>query len=110
MSGGARGMRIIDVDPVPVAQIAYTRASRADRAEHVLLDFLAVHVDRLPDDLDAIIVTADLQGYDTDGRAHPRLLGEAVAEKAAELAMDGRIGPPTASESSSPATIGRTPI
>ena len=54
------GMRIFEVDPVPVAQIAYTRASRAGRPEHVLLDFLPIRVDRLPDGLDAIIVTADL--------------------------------------------------
>ena len=86
-------MRIIDIDPVPVAEIAYARASRAGCAEHVLLDFLAVRVDRLPDGLDAIIVTADLQGYGTDSRSHSRLLGEAVAGKAAELAADGRIGP-----------------
>jgi hypothetical protein len=90
---GSLRIQIIEVDPAPLAQIAYTRASRFGLAENVLLDFVAVRVDRLPRGVRAIVIIADLQGYDTAGRSHPRLLGEAVVEKAAELSTNVEIVP-----------------
>lgn len=86
-------MRITRIGREPLEEIAYIRASRAGGVEEALLDILAVGVNRLPDGLGAIVVTADLQGYSTGRRSHPRLLGEEVAEKVGWLASEGRIGP-----------------
>lgn len=84
-------MRITRLEPDPVARIPFVRAARGGGPEDALLDVLAARVDRLPDGLGALVVTADLQGYAVDERSRPRLLGEAVAEQLGHLASTGRL-------------------
>ena len=85
-------MKIIDFESVPFRILPYLNAGRGPG--QFTKDLLPIHraaVDRLPDDTDAVIVTADLQGREVfpKGRPHSpdglRLLGEVLP---AELADD----------------------
>lgn len=75
-------MRIIDFPPTPLTEFRYLNAGR--RAGAFYQERLPIHharVDQLPPDLDAIIVTADLQGREQFQEANGgplRLLGEVV--------------------------------
>lgn len=85
-------MKIIQFEPVPFRILPYLNAGRG--SGQFTKDPLPIHraiVDRLPDDTDAIIVTADLQGREVFAKGRPhsfdglRLLGETLP---AELADD----------------------
>lgn len=80
-------MRILEFTQQPVTEIRYLNAGRG--AGNFYEDRLAVHrgvVDRLPAGLDALLVTADLQGrerfQDRKAKDEPlRLLGEVLPER-----------------------------
>ncbi|MEZ6132149.1 MAG: metallophosphoesterase [Planctomycetaceae bacterium] len=80
-------MRITSFNNEPISEIPFLNAGRGQGSFYV--DRLPVHVghlSRLPDDLDAIIATADLQGRERfqDGiGGPPRLLGEVLPERLA---------------------------
>lgn len=80
-------MRITSFNNEPVSEIPFLNAGRGQGSFYV--DRLPVHVghlSRLPNDLDAIIATADLQGRERfqDGiGGPPRLLGEVLPERLA---------------------------
>jgi hypothetical protein len=60
-----------------------------------VLPVLEGTVDALPDGVEALVVTSDLQGVELTRRpdATPRLLGEVVAERLAEHAAEGLLPP-----------------
>ncbi|MEZ6125825.1 MAG: metallophosphoesterase [Planctomycetaceae bacterium] len=80
-------MRITSFNNEPISEIPFLNAGRGQGSFYV--DRLPVHVGQLsglPDDLDAIIATADLQGRERfqDGiGGPPRLLGEVLPERLA---------------------------
>ncbi len=81
-------MRIIDFKPEPITEYRFLNAGR--RAGQFYIDRLPVHhaiVDRLPEGLSALIVTADLQGRETllEAAGQPlRLLGEVLPQRLAQ--------------------------
>ena len=83
----AEEMRITSFSNEPISEIPFLNAGRGQGSFYV--DQLPVHVAQLtglPDDLDAIIATADLQGRERfqDGiGGPPRLLGEVLPERLA---------------------------
>jgi len=91
-------MRITSFNREPISEIPFLNAGKGQGSCYV--DRLAVHLGQLsdlPDDLDAIIATADLQGRerfeDGDG-GPPRLLGEVLPERlVAELLPNLNISP-----------------
>lgn len=81
-------VQIMNLEERPVLQIPFLNAGR--RAGGFYEDILPVHVGRvtqLPDDVDAILVTADLQGrerFEEAAGGPPRLLGEVLPARFAE--------------------------
>jgi len=78
-------MKILNLHPEPIEVFDFLNAGR--RPNQFYVDKLPVYVaevDRLPEDLDAIVVTADLQGRETFPERRqsdqPRLLGEVLPE------------------------------
>lgn len=84
----ATAMQILSVEHEPVLTIPFLNAGR--RAGGFFEDGLPVHVGevaRLPDDVDAVLITADLQGrerFEDSPGGPPRLLGEALPSRLAE--------------------------
>ncbi len=79
-------MKLHSVDPQPFHRLRYQCAARGGGTERRLLPFLRGRVDRLPAEVEALVVTADLQGVVTSPFHEPYLLGLAVAECLSELA------------------------
>lgn len=88
-------MRIVTIDTAPFDELAY-RLVRQDRAVvWERLPLLFATVDEMPNGIDAIIATSDLQGRTANHENRPgRLLGEAVAEHCALLGLIGSLPPP----------------
>lgn len=88
-------MKIIQSKPTTLSSMEYLEAAPGGRStRRRKLDFELMHVDSLPDGLDALVVTSDLQAREivSDGRCG-RLLGAAVADQLSMLANTGVIPP-----------------
>ena len=88
-------MRVLDWSPSPIHEVSYRFAGQLGRLETASLQVTRATVESLPDGLDAIVLTSDLQGREwpcKSGRA-ARLLGEVVAEELALLAELGTLPP-----------------
>lgn len=80
-------IHILSIGPEPFHSIDHFSAGTRDSVVRAGLPFLRAVVDRLPDGVDAIIATSDLQGVvSPPGQWRPRLLGIALAEELAILA------------------------
>lgn len=81
-------MRIVQLDREPLHTLAYLDAAPGGGSQTRQLPLLRGRVDHLPAQLDALLVTSDLQGRaalaEADGAL--RLLGEALAEEYLTLA------------------------
>lgn len=84
-------MKIESWGKAPLAEIVYLSASPSGGADTKVLSVDQAFVDKLPDDLDAILVASDLQGIVTDWAAGgvPVLLGEHLAEIYLSMADSG---------------------
>ena len=97
-SNGSRGwewhMRILEFDAHPFHSLHYSLTASA-RGPSQVLGFYRAAIDVLPSDLDAIVVTGDLQGIELgDGESNrARLLGEVVASEIGILQMQSRLPP-----------------
>lgn len=89
-------MRILGIDERPIEELRFLNASRRGRAEVERLPVLRARVDGLPEELDAIVATSDLQGVAPVRSAFGanRLLGEALAERLVDLAEADVLPPP----------------
>ncbi len=87
-------IEIVELEETAVADLRYLNASRRGGTEVCHLVIQRARVLGLPEDLDAIIATSDLQGIVPDPRTREAtLLGVAVAEALEELAFDGVLPP-----------------
>ena len=86
-------LRILSIEPTPFHSLPFLNVSSSGKPVRELLPFLRGQVEGLPEGLDALFITADLQGRvrSDGGSALTRLLGESVAECAEELAAQGLI-------------------
>lgn len=75
-------MRILSLSPTPLASIPYANAGHDGRAYRAVLPVLCGTVDRLPQGVEALVVTGDLQGRQWEGLAEgrARLIGEVLPE------------------------------
>jgi Icc protein len=80
-------VRVISLQLEPVEQIRYLNASRRGGTEVCRLPVLRGVVEGLPEGLDAVVATSDLQGVVQSPGKPPELLGAAVARRCAELAV-----------------------
>jgi Icc protein len=85
-------MRISAVEASPFHVLPYTASSSANSARGEL-PFFRASVDELPDSLEAIIATADLQGFAGAGETLVGL-GEAVASTIAQLQRERKLPAP----------------
>jgi Icc protein len=78
-------MRIIKLNDGNIAEIPFHCAGRGHQKSYIdRLPIQIAKVSGLPDELDALIATSDLQGRETQemaSGANPRLLGERIAEE-----------------------------
>lgn len=86
-------MRVIDWSPTPIHEVPYRLAGQSGRVETASLLVTVATVESLPDGLDALVLTSDLQGREwlTPPGGEARLLGEVVAEELAILAELGTL-------------------
>jgi Icc-related predicted phosphoesterase len=85
-------LEILEIEETAVADLRYRNASRRGGTEVCHLVVERARVRGLPDTLDAIIATSDLQGIVPDPRTREStLLGVAVAELLEELAFDEKL-------------------
>lgn len=86
--GYPAGVRIVQIDREPLHTLAYLSAAQRGGSETRELPLLRARVDELPAQLDALLVTSDLQGRAALAEAGGalRLLGERLAEDYVELA------------------------
>lgn len=87
-------LRITRIDPEPLERIPSVNAAPGGRrTEYTFVPVYRAYVEGLPESLQGLLVTSDLQGYDTD-RVPPqerRLLGHVVADFTDDLAELGMI-------------------
>ncbi|HLL22506.1 MAG TPA: metallophosphoesterase [Kofleriaceae bacterium] len=83
----SRILTIQHIADTPLAEVRYLNAARRGGTEVARLPIVEAFVDTLPDELDAIVVTSDLQGIAPGAQ----LLGICVAEVLEELAFDGAL-------------------
>lgn len=88
-------MRIVSIEESPFHLLPYRNVGGDRRIVRATLPFLRAKVDALPNGLDAIMATADLQGreFPTNESANGRLLGEHLAEHCALFAETGMLPP-----------------
>ena len=87
-------LEVIEIEEAAVADLRYLNASRRGGTEVCHLAIQRARVRGLPESLDAIIATSDLQGIVHDPRTREStLLGVAVAELLEELAFDAVLPP-----------------
>jgi 3',5'-cyclic-AMP phosphodiesterase len=95
MRQAAPARRVIEItgfDEAPLHWLRYRNAARFGGSENRMLEIGRARVRGLPDMLDAIVVTSDLQGIAPDPRTgEPALMGLAVAVALEELASGGRL-------------------
>jgi len=86
-------MRITDLQPKPFYTLPYANVSSSRRVVEDWLPFLRASVDSLPAALDAIVLTADLQGREiADEYTKPtKLLGEMLAAEIGVLRELGEL-------------------
>ena len=91
MQRGARHQCAIEIsgfDAAPIDRIRYRNAARGGGSTVETLEITRAHTRGLPDSLDAIVVTSDLQGIVPDPRtSEPALLGVCVAKALEALAF-----------------------
>jgi hypothetical protein len=88
-------MRVVDPRPRPVARVAHRYARRGGGTATAALPVVALGVDRVPDGVDAVLVTSDLQGVAPSPLGgEPVLLGLALADHLALWAAEGLTPPP----------------
>src|SRR2546423_15307894 len=85
-------MRISAIDAAPFYVLPYSVSPSANSA-HGELPFFRCFVDEMPDSLDAILATADLQGV-VDAGGVLITLGEALPKAIERLQADGHIPAP----------------
>lgn len=79
-------MRIVSIEPQPFFRLRYLNAARGGGTESQLLPFHRGTVDVLPSPLEALVLTADLQGVVPDPLTREAvLLGVAVVDALTEL-------------------------
>lgn len=88
--GQHRGMRLLSLEERPFHRIRFLNAAKRGGTETGHLPFLRGQVDALPDGLDALLLTGDLQGVVQDWTAS-RLLGLEVAAACVSLAERGSL-------------------
>lgn len=87
-------LSILEVATREVAFVRYRNAARGGGTETARLPIVLARARGLPEPLDALIATSDLQGIVPDPRTREStLLGCAVAETLEELAFDGALPP-----------------
>lgn len=80
------------VDPAPLHTLRYLNAARRGGTETARLEVLRGRVDGLPEGLDALLATSDLQGVVPDPHTgESTLLGVYVAEALEELGFEGKV-------------------
>ena len=88
-------MRVLAVEAEPLDELPAWNAAGRGEIEEIRVPILRASVDSLPEPLDAIVATADLQALEPpNGATPPRLLGEALAEGLLELGVRGEIPAP----------------
>ncbi len=88
-------LRIHSIDSEPFHSLAYHYAAKRGRTAQGRLPFLHGTIEDLPEDLDGIVVTADLQGIVLRRDSwEPRLLGLGVADELEVLSEFGDIPSP----------------
>ncbi|KFA88353.1 metallophosphoesterase family protein [Archangium violaceum] len=89
-------MRILSIETTPVHEWTYLSASPRGGSELQHLPLLSATVDTLPPELEALIVTSDLQGVATNAEFEgaAALLGEVLAEELVILADLGELPHP----------------
>jgi 3',5'-cyclic-AMP phosphodiesterase len=85
-------MRVLSIAENPLHRIPYRSARPGGGQELGNLPLLEAEVDGMPEELDAVIVTADLQAREV--LPGQRLLGELLAAECVVLAKLGRLPPP----------------
>lgn len=90
-------LEILDIDETPLIEIPCVSAAPGGRRfEERTLPVLCGRVAGLPEPLDALVVTSDLQAYDTYQAPTPqrRLIGHVLAERLGAMAEDGQLPDP----------------
>jgi 3',5'-cyclic-AMP phosphodiesterase len=91
-TGRRRVLEITGFDLDALHRIRYRNTVRGGGSRNEMLEIRRARMTGMPDGLDALIATSDLQGIVPDPRTgDPALLGLAVAEALEELALDGRL-------------------
>ncbi|HSA52548.1 MAG TPA: metallophosphoesterase [Yinghuangia sp.] len=87
-------MRVLNGKVEPVTQVRYRRARRGGGTESALLTVESLRVDTLPDGVDAVVLTGDLQGIaPSPYGGEDVLLGIALADHMAVWAASGLLPP-----------------
>lgn len=86
-------MRIVKLPTEPVHELLFINAKRGGGTQTERLPILRGHVDRLPDGVDALLITSDLQGVAPSWRSGGEsvLLGEALADELDTLTSLGHL-------------------
>jgi 3',5'-cyclic-AMP phosphodiesterase len=88
-------MRIIEIQEKPIHRIQFLNAAKRGGVESQVLAITKARVDSLPNGLEAILVTGDLQGVVKVWQlGTTRLLGEALADEYIMLAREGLVPNP----------------
>jgi hypothetical protein len=88
-------MRIVSLSDEVVHQIQYVLCASGGHPTTVTLDVTTGSGTGLPDDLDALLITSDLQGREAHSPTWPpRLLGEVLADDLTPLSELGVVPPP----------------
>ncbi|WP_448569414.1 hypothetical protein, partial [Thermus sp.] len=85
-------LRVLDLDPHPLAQVEYLFPKEGGAFGVASLPFLRGRVEGLPPGVEGLLFTGDLQGWDGEGRP----LGLVLPGVLRELAATGAIPPPSA--------------
>ena len=86
----------LEVDAEPFAGMSYLNAVANGRSESTMLGFYRGRASWIPEELDGIVVTADLQGIVPHPLTQePELMGLAVVDQLVDLYLDGLIPSPS---------------
>lgn len=87
-------MRVLEIDSEPFHELEYLDAAPRGGSQLRTLPLLRGRAEGLPPEIDALLVTSDLQGRARAGDGTLRLLGEALAAEYAALAELEQVPPP----------------